>query len=191
MKAALDAGHGAHRGRTFTGARANGLVEDELALDFVRRIGHHLRIAGHQTVYTRPDARLVPLSSRGRTALETGCDVFLSIHCNAGPAQANGVEAFVARTDTRSRALAQALADAVSRCRMNSRGVKWDSQSQHRRLRVLRDTYREMPAVLLELGFLTNADDASLLKDRYFRESVSISIAHVLDICAAGWSACM
>jgi len=181
MKVALDAGHGARGGRSFTGARANGLVEDELALDFVRRVGHHLRKAGHETVYTRSDRNLVSLSLRGRIACEAECDAFLSFHCNAGPQQANGVEAFVARGDERSKALARTLVDTVAQCGMNSRGVKWDCRSQHRRLRVLQDTYRTMPAVLLELGFLTNPDDASLLKNRFFRESISRSIADALD----------
>ena len=55
--------------------------------------------------------------------------------------------------------------------------MKWDSRSQHSRLRVLRDTYRHMAAVLLEIGFLTNDHDAALLNDRFFREAVAISVA--------------
>ena len=52
MKIALDAGHGASRGHQFTGAHANGLIEDDLALDFVIRIGHLIRLAGHDTLIT-------------------------------------------------------------------------------------------------------------------------------------------
>ncbi len=174
---ALDAGHGARRGHAFTGACANGLVEDELALDFVVRIGHHLRRAGHRTLYTRPDASLIPLARRGRLAIARGCDMFLSIHCNAGPTSASGTEAFVVKGDKRSRKIARELVEAVVEHGMRSRGVKRDSRSQHSRLRVLRDTYRHMPAVLLEIGFLTNDHDAALLRDRFFREAVAISVA--------------
>ena len=177
MIVALDAGHGARRGHPFTGACAKGLVEDELALDFVGRIGHHLRKAGHQTLYTRADENLVPLSRRGKLAAARGCDMFLSIHCNAGPRSASGPEAFVVKGDRRSRKIASELVEAVVEHGMRSRGVKWDSRSQHSRLRVLRDTYRHMPAVLLEIGFLTNDHDAELLKDRFFREAVAISVA--------------
>ncbi len=177
MRVALDAGHGARRGRPSTGACANGLVEDEVALDFVTRVGHHLRRSGHETIYTRPTDRLVSLSARGRIARSRDCDLFLSIHCNAGPAAAHGVEAFVVQGDQRSREVASALLDAVSAHGMNDRGVKWDSRSQHSRLRVLRDTYRYMPAVLIEIGFLTNSDDAILLKNRLCREAISESIA--------------
>lgn len=173
---ALDAGHGASRGRPFSGAHANGLVEDDLALEFVVRIGHLLRQAGLQTVVTRSGADLVPLASRGKKAVESHCDIFLSIHHNAGPAQAKGIEAFVAEGDRRSRLLAERLLDAIRKHGIANRGVKWDSQSQYSSLRVLRDTYRHMPAVLLEIGFLTNAGDARLLADKHWREAVAAEI---------------
>ena len=179
-KIALDAGHGASRGHAFTGASGNGLVEDDLAFDFVTRIGHHLRLAGYDTVIIRPNAKLVALATRGKRAIKSHCDFFLSIHLNAGPASANGVEAFVAKGDTRSRAIAQRLVEAISKHGMKNRGAKWDSQSQYSRLRVLRDTHKHMPAVLLEIGFLTNLHDAGLLKDKYFREAVAVEIASVL-----------
>ena len=106
--------------------------------------------------------------------------MFLSVHCNAGPKAAHGVEAFVAKGDRRSRKIAAALVDAVAEKGMNHRGVKWDCRSQHSRLRVLRDTYRHMPAVLIEIGFLTNSDDAALLKNRFFRDAVARSLAKSL-----------
>jgi N-acetylmuramoyl-L-alanine amidase len=179
-RVALDAGHGASRGRAFTGAHGNGLVEDDLALDFVTRIGHHLRLAGYDTVIARPDGKLVALATRGKRALDGHCDLFVSIHLNAGPASANGVEVFVAEGDTRSRALAERLVEAISTHGLRNRGAKWDSQSQYSRLRVLRDTYRHMPAVLLEIGFLTSAHDARLLADKHWRGAVAGDPAHAL-----------
>lgn len=174
---ALDAGHGASRGRAFTGAHGNGLVEDDLALDLVTRIGHHLRATGYDTVIVRPDAKLVALATRGKRAIDAHCDLFVSVHLNAGPASAGGVEAFVAEGDQRSRAFAERLVQAISTHGLRNRGAKWDSQSQYSRLRVLRDTYRHMPAVLLEIGFVTNAHDARLLADKHFREAVAVEIA--------------
>jgi N-acetylmuramoyl-L-alanine amidase len=180
MRIALDAGHGASRGRPFTGAHGNGLIEDELALDFVTRIGHHLRAAGHQTVLTRSDKTLVALETRAKIAVAAKCDMFLSIHLNAGPAQASGIEAYVAKGDARSRTLAGRLIETISKLGLKNRGVKWDSQSQYSSLCVLRDTYRHMPAVLLEIGFLTNTHDAGLLADKYFREAVATQLAVAL-----------
>jgi len=177
---ALDAGHGASRGRTYSGAHGNGLIEDNLALDFVTRIGHHLRLMDCNTVMTRPDGNLVPLAARGKRAIGGHCDIFLSVHVNAGPALATGVEAFVAEGDARSRALANRLLAAVSKHGLRNRGAKWDSQSRHASLRVLRDTYEHMPAVLVEIGFVTNAYDAKLLADKYWREAVAVDVAAAL-----------
>ncbi len=179
MKIALDAGHGASRGHAFTGAHGNGLIEDYLALDFVTRIGHHLRAAGQNTVFTRPTKTLTSLSKRGKMAVAADCDLFLSIHLNAGAAQANGVEALVAENDKRSFAIAKRLAKVISAHGLRNRGAKWDSQSQHSKLRVLRDTYRHMPAVLLEIGFVTNTGDAALLADKHYRETIAYEIAEV------------
>lgn len=177
---ALDAGHGASRGRPFTGACANGLTEDEVAFDFVTRIGHHLRLIGHDTVITRPDGNLVALATRAKRAIDGHCDLFLSIHHNAGPASATGVEAFVAKGDARSRALADRLLAAISKHGLRNRGAKWDSQSRYSSLRVLRDTHRHMPAVLLEIGFITNDHDAKLLADKHWREAVAVDLAAAL-----------
>lgn len=180
MKAALDAGHGSN-----TGARANGLVEDEVALNMVSRIGHHLRAMGCETVLTRRDSRLIGITERARIARYAAADVFLSIHCNASKSAAYGVEAFVVTGDERSRKLARKLVEAVAGQGMRNRGVKWDSESQHSRLGVLRGTHQKMPAVLLELGFLTSAHDAVLLKDRRFRDAAARAIANAVAAAAS------
>lgn len=180
LKIALDAGHGAQGKHAHSGAAANGLVEDEIALDMVKRIGHHLRAAGHSTISTRPGQGLVALSQRTRLAKAARCDLFVSIHLNAGPQAAQGVEAFVAEGDHTSRRIAEQLVKAISKLGLKSRGVKWDSNSQHSRLAVLRGTCRTMPAILLELAFLTNEHDAKLLSDRQWLDRVAAAIATAL-----------
>ncbi len=180
LKIALDAGHGAQGKHAYTGAAANGLIEDEVALDMVKRIGHHLRAAGHSTIYTRPGQGLVALSQRTQLAKAARCDLFLSVHLNAGPPTAQGAEAFVAEGDHTSRQIAEQLVKAISKLGLKSRGVKWDSNSQHSRLAVLRGTCRTMPAVLLELGFLTNEHDAKLLDSPQFRDKLAEAIARQL-----------
>ena len=176
MKICLDPGHGGN-----TGAAANGLREDELALDFALRIGHHLRLRGAETVMTRSGPGFVSLSSRGALAVKNNCDLFLSVHLNAaGSKSARGCEVFAASGDRRSFALAAKLAAAVSSCGIPSRGAKYDTQTAVKSLRVLRDTHGKMPAMLLEAGFLTSKEDAALLGDKFFRERVSVKIAETI-----------
>lgn len=180
MKICLDAGHG-YKGSSHTGAAGNGLVEDDIAYDFVTRVGHHLREYGCDTVITRPTSKFVSLGSRGALAKSKDCDFFISFHCNAGSPLATGVEAYVALNDFRSLALAKKLLAIITAGgSIKSRGAKWDNQSQHNSLRVLRDTYRKMPAMLVEMGFLSNISDAKLLGDRTWREAMSIKIAKKL-----------
>jgi len=177
VKVALDAGHGALLGHARTGAVGNGLVEDDVNPDMCIRIGHYLRKLGAQTLYTRPGVGLVAIPIRARIARNAGCDMLLSIHCNAGPPSAHGAEVLVVEKDTRSSRVAEKILQALIACGIASRGVKWDSQSAHRRLGILRGTYVRMPAALLELGFLTNKADAELLKDRHFRDKAARAIA--------------
>jgi len=180
MKAAIDAGHGKLDGR-YRGAQANGIVEDILAFDIATRIGHHLRLLGVQTAMTRPGAACVGLVERASTALRQECDMFLSVHLNAGPASAHGAEAFVFDGDSRSAKLAARLLEAVKPCGFAVRGVKPASASQHKGgLTVLTRTHKAMPAVLLEVGFLTNPSDAKLLSDRHVRERVAGEIAKAI-----------
>ncbi|MFQ3549975.1 MAG: N-acetylmuramoyl-L-alanine amidase [Armatimonadota bacterium] len=178
MKVALDAGHGAYGKYAYTGASANGLVEDYLALDIQIRIGHHLRKLGIKTLYTRPDNKYIQLGARSQKALAEKCNIFISLHFNAGPSAANGIEAYCALNDTKSRSLAESLITAIQNIGFNSRGVKWDSQSQYKRLKVLQDLKWKMPAVLLELGFLTNKKDAEMIGDKHFREKLAVLIAN-------------
>ena len=178
MKICLDAGHGGN-----TGARGHGLIEDVLALDFVTRVGHHLRARGCQTALTRTDSAFLPLEKRPPRA--EGCDMFVSFHCNAASAPlARGCEILVAEGDERSKAKAQKVLDRIcAGGAMKKRSVKWDSQSQHRSLYVLRHTYRKMPTMLIELGFLTNVGDVSWLNSKEWREAISVKIAEELIKC--------
>ena len=180
MKVAIDAGHGKNAKGGYTGARANGLIEDILAFDIATRIGHHLRLLGSQTAMTRPGVASVGLAERARIARANRCDLFLSIHLNAGLASARGAEAFVVDGDARSAKLAARLLEAVKGCGFRVRGVKPSSATHLGGLTVLNRTYKTMPAVLLEVGFLTNPSDAKLLSDKYVREKVARGIAKAI-----------
>ncbi len=180
MRICLDPGHGRKRCAS-TGAYGNGIVEDDWALEFCRRLGHYLRSRGAEVVTTRPDSHFVELKERGKLAKREGADLFLSIHLNAaGSPQANGAELFVVSGDKRSIVWAQQLLAVVVGAGMNRRGVKPDTSSAVGKLRVLRDTYRAMPAMLLEVGFLSNQEDAERLKSIHWRERLACELAKAI-----------
>jgi N-acetylmuramoyl-L-alanine amidase len=176
----LDPGHGRKNGKA-TGAQAHGVVEDDWALNFAERVGHYLRAAGQAVVFTRDTAAFVALGDRGKTAKRAKCDLFLSIHVNAGPPSAHGCEAYFAAGDKRGQALGAKLCTVLwTHGQLHPRGVKQDNQSQHTSLRVLRDTYRAMPATLLEVGFLTNDVDARMLLDKQWVETLAAHLAEAI-----------
>ena len=103
------------------------------------------------------------LAARVNGANEWGADYFISIHCNASenPA-ANGSEVYVFRDTGAAADLAAAvLAAIVARVGTKDNGVRVNPA-----LYVLRRT--RMPAILVELAYITNAKDVQKLQnDRY------------------------
>ena len=104
-----------------------------------------------------------------RLANEWNADYFISIHTNAvSNPQANGTEVLVYSLRAPIYPLAEEVLEAITE-RMNTkdRGVKTDPS-----LYVLRRT--RMPAMLIELGFITNPQDAQKLRDDPYGFAYSI-----------------
>ncbi len=100
------------------------------------------------------------LAARADTANTWGADYFISIHANASEiADASGSEAFVYSSSSPAYALAENILIGLTEATgLENRGV-----FSRPTLYVLRKT--KMPALLLEVGFITNADDAQLMAD--------------------------
>lgn len=165
------------------GHRANGLAEADIAADIAARVEGRLAALGTTVLVTGP-ARAGHTSfdegARAAIANDVGADVVVSLHCDAheNPA-ANGVAAFYfgstgGRTSSvAGRALAELLLDEVS-VRTMARGccvqpMTWDL------LRLTR-----MPCVHLDLGYLTNAEDAARLGDPSGRDAIAKAITAAL-----------
>ncbi|MBQ2888185.1 MAG: N-acetylmuramoyl-L-alanine amidase [Firmicutes bacterium] len=98
------------------------------------------------------------LAARVQAANSWGADYFISIHCNASEIlTASGSEAYVYRLDSEAAVLGEYLLIGLN----NATGLANRGVFQNSGLYVLRRTY--MPAVLVELGYLTNPTDRFLL----------------------------
>lgn len=117
--------------------------------------------------FTHDNDRDVPLSERCDIANTWEADVFVSIHANAyglgGWNDVQGIESYV-HTSKPEKAyiLASKIQNQLLRnTQRPNRGVKLAN------FQVLRDTY--MTAVLVECGFMTNKEEAELLKSEQYR----------------------
>ena len=168
----LDPGHGG----ADPGAVAYGLTEAEVVLDVASRVEGRLAASGVTPVLTRGAGTGPDDVARAALADDVGADVVLSLHCAAHESpRAGGVASFFwgdVRVGARS-AVGEQLAQLVQ-SEVAARTGLLDLRSHACTLDMVRIT--RMPAVQVEIGYLTNPDDARLLGDPGFRDSVAESL---------------
>lgn len=164
----IDPGHG---GRDPGAVGIGGLRETDVVLDISRQVASRLEQQGVQVVMTRQDDREVDLAPRVQVANRAGSNLFVSIHANAislSRPDVNGLETYYYSSN--GERLAQVIHDTV----LQMTGVP-DRRVRFARFYVLRHT--TMPAVLVEVGFVTGAEDARRLNDPAFRTQMAEAIA--------------
>ena len=162
----VDAGHGGHD----RGARAvSGLHEKHLALDTSARLAKELRRRGFHVIETRQSDVFIPLGRRVDISNHTGNAIFVSVHYNWARRQApRGIEIYY--YNPRSAPLAANILQQTLRAYpTTNRGVKRNTYF------VLRKNRR--PAVLCELGFLSNPTDNRYVQNAMVRQRLAERIA--------------
>lgn len=158
MKVFLNAGH-APGGIPDPGACGWGLKECDVAKNVADLTADYLRAAGVEIVGNLQSNSLDEIVSK---ANRSDADVFISIHCNAFNGRANGTEVWHYYSITEGRKLAARIQDQiVDALGTTDRGVKGAKPGVNG-LYVLSNT--DAVAVLVELAFIDNADDAELLR---------------------------
>lgn len=148
------------------GACGNGLEEAEVVYDVCALLETYLSQAGVEVVANVQDDDLDYVCS---FANQSGADIFISVHANSAESrQANGTEVFAFSAGGESEKLAFFIQEQIVKAvKTYDRGVKFA------RFYVLK--YTEMPAVLVELAFISNEMDAIKLK--YNTEDFAKAIA--------------
>ncbi|TFE03985.1 N-acetylmuramoyl-L-alanine amidase [Jeotgalibacillus salarius] len=160
----IDAGHGA----TDPGASVSGYTEKAINLEVARRVEAKLKSVGANVKMTRTGDTFPSLQGRVDFAYKNYGEIFVSIHANAiGSSSVTGAETFydVQYNDntTESYHLANEVQkEIVSRAGMYNRGVKTEA------FYVLRN--QNIPAILVELGFMTNPNDLAKLTSSKYME---------------------
>ena len=158
MRIFINAGHGGND----PGACGNGLREADVALSIGRLVEKYLKAVGYDTKLFQYDG----LQEICDAANDWCADLFASIHCNAGGG--TGTETYYYKGSAKGETLAAYIqSQIVKSLPVVNRGLKtkiYGSDGRPYDLYVLK--YTDMPATLIELGFIDNANDAKLLRDR-------------------------
>ena len=164
----IDPGHG---GRDPGAVGIGGLQEKVVVNDIAPRVAAILREQGVNVVMTRDSDIEVDLAPRVQVAERANASIFVSIHANAismSRPDVNGLETFYASDS------GQRLANTVHSTVLRAMGMR-DRRVRSARFYVIRRT--SMPAILIETGFVTGAEDAPNLADPAWRERMSEAIA--------------
>ncbi|WP_181454579.1 N-acetylmuramoyl-L-alanine amidase [Paenibacillus dendritiformis] len=181
LKVAIDAGHGLET----PGKRCPDDSMREFHFNSV--VARYVRdglseYVGVETIFTHADdgSRDVPLKERTDRANAWKADVLVSIHANAYGSDWNDAQGIETYVYTTRPAEAVKLADAVQQNLLmetgrKNRGVKADN------LHMVRES--NMTAILVECGFMTNRQEAELLKsDAYRRKCAKAIVAGIAEV---------
>jgi N-acetylmuramoyl-L-alanine amidase len=171
----LDPGHGG----ADPGHRMNGLTEAEVAFDLASRIEGRLAATGVRAFLTRGRDSTPDEVGRARFANEVGAELLVSLHLDAyrNP-EASGVATYFYGSDGPGgeglhSKLGERFAGLVQREIIARTGLR-DCRTHAKTWELLRRT--RMPAVRIELGYVTNTGDARRLADADFRDIVAEAI---------------
>ncbi len=180
----VDAGHG---GIDPGAIGRGGRQEKEIVLDVARRLSEILSRSGYDVLLTRGEDRFVPLLRRNRMGRHRQTGVFVSLHVNwARLSSASGIETWVAplshpefaalppetasRIYEENRAFAEIAQRTLTiKTGAKDRGVK---EAAFKALRGLR-----VPAILVEMGFLSNRSEAARLELSSYRQLLAEGLA--------------
>ena len=174
-KIVLDAGHGGwDPGKT----GSNGKDEKELNLAVTEKLAEYLEQGGCTVIQTRRtdealgSGKRADLSERRRMINESEADILISIHQNAFPSpKAQGAQVFYHASSDKGRLLAECVQESL-RLRVNQENQR--QAKENSTYYILRTT--ELPAVLVECGFLSNRQEEQLLNDAAYQERLAWAI---------------
>jgi len=163
----IDPGHGGDDPGTIG---IGGFREKDVVLPISLDVAEILRKQDIEVIMTRDTDNFISLEGRTDMANDLNADLFVSIHANAinlSRPDVNGLETYYYKSGRR-------LAEVIHWSILN--GVEIDNRGIRRaRFFVLR--HSTMPAVLVEVGFLTGEVDSSRLKDPNHRRQMAEAIA--------------
>ena len=188
----LDPGHGGFDPGAST---SSGLTEADLNLDVAKKAKVLLDAMGYTTVLTREADYYIPLQIRAEIAIAAAPKVFVSVHHNGGEAathQGPGTEVYHQVQSPSAKRLAGLMwEEIVNSFNSNYKPTWWgasDAGAIYRPDRdgrtdffgVLRRTYPTIPSVLIEAGYMTNPQEATLMSRADYSQNEAQAVANAV-----------
>ncbi len=170
----IDAGHGGwDPGKLGLGETP----EKDVNLSIANKLQTLLELTGSYVVTTRAEDKSVgetkssDLKGRIEISNETGAEMFISIHQNSYPDESiKGAQVFYFGDSKNSEKLAKIIQEELKQLNPANKRVAMANNDYY----VLKNT--KMPAVIVECGFLSNAEEAGLLSDDAYQLKVAWAV---------------
>ncbi|ATY15753.1 MULTISPECIES: N-acetylmuramoyl-L-alanine amidase [Actinomycetes] len=167
----IDPGHGGED----LGVVAGGLREADIAWDLARRLEGRMQATGMEALISRGPNHSPTDFERARFANDAGADLFLSLHSDGNPSpRAQGVASFHFGTGNGTTSTVGELLAGFIQREVAARTGLLDCRTHYKTWEIF--TRTRCPAVRVEIGYLTNPDDAARLADPAFRDVVAEGI---------------
>ena len=195
-KVFVDPGHGG----TDPGAVSGGVQEKDLNLSVSLKVQALLESKGAEVIMSRTGDQFIPLSTISSKANASNADIFVSVHTNSAVASATGIETysysgasrsfgmFSLDLDKQNESLSEGdfstfgidrltqsvkLSEFVQKSMVNSTGAV-DRGAKKQDFHVIRET--NMPAILTEIGFVTNPSERAKLVTDWYQNQLATGI---------------
>lgn len=164
---AIDAGHGGED----IGQSNGDTVEKNVTFDIASKLKTMLEGQGCQVVMIREDDTRIAKEDRALKANESGADLLVSIHGGySDDTGASGAISYYKKGNAQS----QYLAETVQKALVKESGAM-DGGTLEGSFSIIADT--QMPAILIEVGFLSNTEEAAKLFDDSYQNDLAKGIA--------------
>ncbi|WP_329053503.1 N-acetylmuramoyl-L-alanine amidase [Amycolatopsis sp. NBC_01488] len=167
----IDPGHGGDD----LGVVAGSLREADIAWDLARRLEGRMKATGMEALISRGPNHSPTELERAKFANDAGADLFLSLHSDKNPSpRAQGVASFHFGTGNGTTSTVGELLAGFIQREVAARTGMLDCRTHYKTWEIF--TRTRCPAVRVEIGYLTNPDDARKLGDPAFRDIVAEGI---------------
>jgi len=172
---AIDPGHGGKDPGAIGADKVT--CEKDLNLDVAKRLEQKLKALGFRTLMTRTDDTYTTLQERTDLANGNYADFFMSIHFNAFVSTTQGIETlYYPNTPNDNYKINNKDIAAVFQEEL-IKTLKRPSRGTIARPNLFVLNKTKMPAILAELGFITNKEELAEIKKESYRDKAANALA--------------